>query len=334
MYSSNRYDSFNPRQSRSGYGNARTSSGNTRSTKHTSSRSGTTAYSDPNSSYIYTIIGLSLIVVLAYMTHSLYVTYNYDINGTKLGCIDTIKNILGMYSPQLKLPKLPKLPKISIIPKKEKEVFNIDQNIFTYKDAIAVCKAYDSELATYSQVEAAYKNNGNWCNYGWTKSADNKKAPALFITQKSYYDKLQKGPLENRATCGKPGINGGHFDDLDIKFGANCYGVKPDADPSKIKYQISNKINDGSSGSINSEVSEPINPTYEDIAKYKALIRNKSIELRPFNKNKWSRYSSRNSTYKLASDEIADEISDMSSTKKDSNINTGNTDTNNDNDVL
>jgi hypothetical protein len=33
------------------------------------------------------------------------------------------------------------------------EVFYISDNIFTYKEAHAVCKAYGGELASYSQVE-------------------------------------------------------------------------------------------------------------------------------------------------------------------------------------
>ena len=32
---------------------------------------------------------------------------------------------------------------------------------------------------------------------------------------------------KDRDKCGKPGINGGSFASPDIKFGANCYGVKP-----------------------------------------------------------------------------------------------------------
>ena len=28
-------------------------------------------------------------------------------------------------------------------------------------------------------------------------------------------------------SCGMPGINGGYFDNPELKFGVNCYGVKP-----------------------------------------------------------------------------------------------------------
>ena len=27
--------------------------------------------------------------------------------------------------------------------------------------------------------------------------------------------------------CGNPGINGGYFANPDLKFGVNCYGIKP-----------------------------------------------------------------------------------------------------------
>ena len=37
------------------------------------------------------------------------------------------------------------------------EVFNIRDNIFTFEEAKAVCKAHNSELATLEQVIEAYK---------------------------------------------------------------------------------------------------------------------------------------------------------------------------------
>ena len=34
--------------------------------------------------------------------------------------------------------------------------------------------------------------------------------------------------LENSDKyCGKPGLNGGYFSNPQLKFGVNCYGVKP-----------------------------------------------------------------------------------------------------------
>lgn len=64
-------------------------------------------------------------------------------------------------------------------PVSKDEVFHIPGNKYTYKQAHAVCKAFNSELANYSQLEDAYNNGGEWCSYGW--SADQM---ALFPTQK------------------------------------------------------------------------------------------------------------------------------------------------------
>ena len=41
--------------------------------------------------------------------------------------------------------------------------------------------------------------------------------------------------------CGKPGINGGYFSDPTMKFGVNCYGVKPDPDNNNIKSIIKDR---------------------------------------------------------------------------------------------
>ena len=101
------------------------------------------------------------------------------------------------------------------------EVFHIPNNIYNYEEAKALCKAYDSELATYDQIENAYENGANWCSYGWSE-----KQLALFPTQKSTYDKLQE--IEGHENdCGRPGINGGFIDNKLVRFGANCFGPKP-----------------------------------------------------------------------------------------------------------
>ena len=104
----------------------------------------------------------------------------------------------------------------------ENEVFHIGDNIFTYDQAEAMCKSQGAELATYDQVVDAYKSGAEWCSYGWSK--DNM---ALYPTQKSTYDALQRVPEEHRNDCGSPGINGGVFDDKSLRFGVNCYGKRP-----------------------------------------------------------------------------------------------------------
>ena len=102
------------------------------------------------------------------------------------------------------------------------EVFNVSKNDFNYYDAEPLCKALGAELATYEQVKDAYGKGADWCNYGWTKGQ-----VAVYPTQKATWDELQKGPDADRSACGKPGVNGGYFDNPDMKFGVNCYGPKP-----------------------------------------------------------------------------------------------------------
>ncbi len=109
----------------------------------------------------------------------------------------------------------------SILPGK-KEVFNVSSNRYTYTDAEPLCRALGAQLATYDQVKAAFDNGADWCNYGWTKGQ-----LALYPTQQETYDKLQLGPEGQRMACGKPGLNGGHFDNPELRFGVNCYGIKP-----------------------------------------------------------------------------------------------------------
>ena len=103
------------------------------------------------------------------------------------------------------------------------EVFNVGNNIYTYSDAKAVCRALKSRLATPREVREAHAKGADWCNYGW--SADQN---ALYPTQRASWKRLQKSK-KHRNDCGQPGVNGGHFDNADLRFGANCFGVKPKA---------------------------------------------------------------------------------------------------------
>ena len=115
-----------------------------------------------------------------------------------------------------------------------KEVFNIAVNKYKYTDAEPLCKAYGAELATYEQVKEAWKSGADWCNYGWIKGQS-----AVFPTQEATYNKLQSGPEENRMSCGVPGVNGGYFDNPDLKFGVNCYGSKPSENDTDIRFRQS-----------------------------------------------------------------------------------------------
>ena len=105
---------------------------------------------------------------------------------------------------------------------KKTEVFNIKENKYSYDDAEPLCKAMGAELATYDQVKDAWNKGADWCSYGWVKGQ-----MAVYPTQEETYDKLQKGPPSQRNSCGNVGVNGGFFDNPDLKFGVNCYGTKP-----------------------------------------------------------------------------------------------------------
>ena len=102
-----------------------------------------------------------------------------------------------------------------------KEVYNVDKNIFTYDEAEFVCKKLGSELATEAQLKNAWKKGANWCNYGWIKGGK-----ALYPIQKDFYDNLKASNSKAKNQCGFVGVNGGKLNPR-FKLGVNCYGVKP-----------------------------------------------------------------------------------------------------------
>ena len=110
----------------------------------------------------------------------------------------------------------------TLTPLSNPEVFNVSKNEFTYYDAEPLCRALGAELATYDQVKAAYSKGADWCNYGWVKGQ-----AAVYPTQEDTWHKVQSGPEEDRNACGVPGLNGGYFENPEMKFGVNCYGTKP-----------------------------------------------------------------------------------------------------------
>ena len=152
-----------------------------------------------------------------------------------------------------------------------KQVFNVSRNIYTFHDAAAVCAALDSDLATYDQVKAAYENGADWCNYGWVKGQ-----MAVYPTQKATYEKLQKGHPQYHNACGRPGINGGYFDNPELLFGVNCFGARP-------AKNAMDELN-------NSEVALP--PTTDELEFEKRVQKFRDqlddTTVLPFNKNSWS----------------------------------------------
>jgi hypothetical protein len=151
----------------------------------------------------------------------------------------------------------------------KKEVFNVSSNKYIYSDAEPLCKALGAELATYDQVKAAFDQGADWCNYGWTKGQ-----LALYPTQEGTWEKLQLGPEGQRQACGRPGVNGGYFDNPELRFGVNCYGTKPK------QSAHDSAINKGA----------PISPDALDFDKKVSMYRSDAddIGILPFREGAWS----------------------------------------------
>ena len=150
------------------------------------------------------------------------------------------------------------------------EVFNVSRNIYSFADAEPLCKAFGAELATYDQVKDAYEKGADWCNYGWVKGQT-----AVYPTQKETWNKLQAGPEDQRGSCGVPGLNGGYFDNPEMRFGVNCFGPKPE--------QSQHDATDAATGI-------PMSPEALEVNRKVAEFRTEapSLGIMPFNHEKWS----------------------------------------------
>ena len=103
--------------------------------------------------------------------------------------------------------------------KYKEEVFHI-YGEFTYPEALEIASKLKCKLASWNQMMVAHQRGGNWCSYGWSLNQE-----AYYPIQQSYYDLLKKKGVSNN--CGNPGVNGGYFKDKNLKFGINCYGLRP-----------------------------------------------------------------------------------------------------------
>jgi len=143
----------------------------------------------------------------------------------------------------------------------EKEVFHIADQIYNYNQAKHKCKAYGARLATKNEITEAYNKGANWCSYGWSD-----KQSAYYPVQRNYWRR-------NRGECRHPGVVGGFFDNKHLKFGANCYGVKPEG-----------------------RVVLPKKPSYKDIPFCKRPENKKACErldkdhIDPWNRRIWSEW--------------------------------------------
>jgi hypothetical protein len=208
------------------------------------------------------ILIIALIIITIFrdqVAYGLQVAWNY------------VKNAFSPSPPPAPMPDAPQIDTGAIknmIPMKE--VFNVADNKYKYSDAEPLCKAYGAELATYDQVKDAWNKGADWCNYGWVKGQ-----AAIYPTQESTYQKLQAGPEDQKGACGIPGVNGGYFDNPDLRFGVNCYGSKPgksDADE-RAQRKPRNMTNDGLE--------------YDrKVQDYKSKLN--QIPLSPFNSTSWA----------------------------------------------
>jgi len=166
--------------------------------------------------FLLDIIIISVLVLSFAAIVFLYINPTYNINSFKKKINKTCKSTHSINEEEEYVKDVKDV--------KDKEVYNIGRNVYKYEDAKNVCKEFDGELATEEQLSNAFSKGANWCNYGWVKGQK-----ALFPIQSSFYAKLQDEEHLNRA-CGNIGLNGGYFKDTNLKFGVNCYGVKPEND--------------------------------------------------------------------------------------------------------
>ena len=182
--------------------------------------------STPNNGKFLGVFIASTLIILLLMNG-----FNYFFN---MDVVTSVKNIFTN-EPEIDFnintkmegqPLEPTEPQPSLEPKEaEKQVFHVPNNVYTYADAKAMCKAFGGRLANIKEMQKAYEKGAEWCSYGWSDDQ-----MALFPTQTETWNQLQK-VKGHENDCGRPGINGGYIDSKEVRFGANCYGVRPKQTP-------------------------------------------------------------------------------------------------------
>lgn len=140
-----------------------------------------------------------------------------------------------------------------------REVFLVGAGKYGYLESKAVCEKLGARLASEEEINRAHKLGANWCDYGW---ADGQKA--FFIAQEDYHKLMECKKEPNTSNpCGKkPGVNGGRMFNPGLKFGATCFGFKPEkTEKQKKREEEYNKILKNALGTLYKE------PTPEEIKK-------------------------------------------------------------------
>ena len=234
------------------------------------------------------MIGIGFFAVVVFVVVFLLRFYSNQISDGVANFNEWVRKTLGYTTtpkvqtldkptPMTKAPTPPSMEEANptdlvekILPTGSPQVYNVSKNTFTYYDAEPLCKALGAELATYDQVKSAWERGADWCNYGWVKGQ-----MAVYPTQKETWEKLQSGPEEQRLACGNPGLNGGYFDNPEMRFGVNCYGPKPSQ--SKHDANVLGKGAPLSPGALEFD---------RKVAKYRS--ESDSVGVLPFNTEKWN----------------------------------------------
>lgn len=219
-------------------------------------------------SFLSVLVVLTLVGILGYVLNRLGILKI----STSGGGLD----ISFFEKPPSPLPSVPSTLRPAM---DQKEVFYVSGNEYTYDEAAAVCTAYGADLATYDEVIAAYEKGAEWCGYGWTQGG-----MALYPTQQATWEALQQEvDASKRTSCGRPGVNGGYFD-ASMKFGVNCYGMKPKGGDVKFPLPIPG--------------TEPAD-FQKMVDKFKSMLKRMTVS--PFNRNEWSEWNMSSKTNELRS---------------------------------
>jgi hypothetical protein len=159
-----------------------------------------------------------------------FLNYMFDFSNNEV-CILENKPI-----PVVPIKPPPEHLKLNLLPslEKKKEVYHLSNQDYTYDQSKCKCESYGGRLATKSELIDSYNKGANWCTYGWTE-----KQTAYYPVQQCDWDKItqqnERLPDNAKKYCGLPGLNGGYFANPNLKFGVNCYGVKPEGEINKPK---------------------------------------------------------------------------------------------------